>query len=72
MSTETCRKLAVAATEAGFLERTRSTAGTVLLRSTGVMEGVFGGVMRDLRRRIAALSAERPQIADLSAEGLQT
>lgn len=52
MSTETCRKLVVAAAEAGFLIREKSPYGTVLVRSTGVMERVFGGVIRDLRRRI--------------------
>ncbi len=52
MSTETCRKLAVAASEAGFLARSKSPHGTVLLRSTGVMEQVFGRVVRDLRGRI--------------------
>ncbi len=52
MSTETCRKLVVAASEAGFLERTRSAFGSVLVTTTGIMEQVFGGVMRDLRSRI--------------------
>ncbi len=52
MSTETCRKLVVASAEAGFLVREKSPYGTVLVRSTGVMEKVFGGVIRDLRRRI--------------------
>ena len=52
MSTETCRKLAVAASEAGFLTRTRSAFGSVLVTTTGVMEQIFGGVMRDLRTKI--------------------
>lgn len=52
MSTETCRKLAVAFAEAGYLDRSRSSYGTVLLRSTGALEQIFGGVLRDLRSRI--------------------
>lgn len=53
MSTETCRKLVMAAANGGFLERHRSPYGTVLVRSTGVMEQIFGTTIRDLRRRIA-------------------
>lgn len=56
MSTETCRKLIVAAASAGFLERMKSPWGTVLIRSTGVMEAVFGGVLRELRGRITKIS----------------
>ncbi|MFL9828673.1 hypothetical protein [Rhodoplanes sp. SY1] len=58
MSTETCRKLVVASAEAGFLERGRSPFGTILVSSTGVMEQVFGGVLRDLRRRLAAIVSD--------------
>lgn len=54
MSTETCRKLVVAAAAAGFLERRRSPHGPVLIRSTGVMEQVFGATLRDARSRIRA------------------
>lgn len=52
MSTETCRKIVVACAESGFLERKRSAYGTVLVTSNGRMEGVFGQVIRDLRKRI--------------------
>lgn len=59
MSTETCRKLVVAATDAGFLQRTRSPFGTVLVSSTGRMEQIFGAVLRDLRLRIVANEPKR-------------
>lgn len=52
MSSETCRKLIVASTEAGFLTRTRSAYGTVVVRSTGVMEQVFGRCLREMRERV--------------------
>ncbi|GGE24647.1 hypothetical protein GCM10011390_50100 [Aureimonas endophytica] len=57
MSTETCRKLTVDATQAGFLTRERSPYGAVLVGSTGVMERVFGGVIRDMRLKILASAA---------------
>src|SRR5262249_24716509 len=52
MSTETCRKVAVACAKAGFLQREESPYGMMLLRSNGVLEQVFGGCIRDLRHRI--------------------
>jgi hypothetical protein len=52
MSTETCRKVVVACGAAGFLVRERTPYGTILVRSTGVLERVFGECLRDLRRRI--------------------
>lgn len=55
MSAETSRSLAVAATEAGFMTRSAAKKGLVLVRSTGIMERVFGGVLRDLRLRIARI-----------------
>jgi hypothetical protein len=54
MSTETCRKVVVACTAAGFLIRERSPHGTMLLRSVGVLERVFAQCVRDLRERIEA------------------
>lgn len=54
MSTETCRKLIVAASQAGFLERRKSPHGTVIVGSNGIVERVFGGVLRDLRHRVQA------------------
>ena len=52
MSTETCRKIAVACANAGFLQREESPYGMMLVRSNGVLEQVFGGCIRDLRHRI--------------------
>jgi hypothetical protein len=52
MSTETCRKVAVACAKAGFLLREESPYGMMLLCSNGVLEQVFGGCIRDLRDRI--------------------
>jgi hypothetical protein len=49
MSTETARKLVVACSEAGFLDRVRTPFGTVVVRSTGTMERVYGICLRELR-----------------------
>ncbi|MBV8837499.1 MAG: hypothetical protein JO000_13240 [Alphaproteobacteria bacterium] len=49
MSTETCRKLVVAFTKAGFLERIRTPHGTVVIRSKGIVEDMFGSSIRRLR-----------------------
>ena len=49
MSTETCRKLVVAFTNAGFLERLRTPHGTVVIRSKGLVEEMFGASIRQLR-----------------------
>ena len=52
MSTETTRKLIIACQKAGFLDRRRTAFGTMVVSSTGVMEGVFGELIRELRFRI--------------------
>lgn len=52
MSTETCRKIVVACAEAGFLQREKSPYGTMLVRSTGELERIFGGCLSDLRGKI--------------------
>jgi hypothetical protein len=52
MSTETCRKVAVACAKAGFLQREESPYGMMLVCSNGVLEQVFGGCIRDLRHSI--------------------
>jgi hypothetical protein len=52
MSTETCRKVVVACEGAGFLVRDRSPHGTVLVRSTGILETLFGHCLRQLRGQI--------------------
>ncbi len=53
MSTETCRKLVVAAETAGFVARVRSPFGAVLVVSRGTMERVYGDVIREARREAA-------------------
>jgi len=55
MSTETCRKLVVASADPGFLSRSKSAFGSVLVQSTGIMEQVFGAVLRDLRLRVMGI-----------------
>lgn len=52
MSTETCRKVVVACAEAGFLERKRTAYGTMLVHTTGKLEDIFGGILRELRARV--------------------
>jgi hypothetical protein len=55
MSPETTRKLIVACTAAGFLDRHETVFGTMVVVSTGVMEGVFGQCMREMRDGIGRL-----------------
>lgn len=50
MSDETCRKLVVVADNAGFVERVKSPFGAVLVSSRGIMEQVYGAVIREARR----------------------
>jgi hypothetical protein len=52
MSTETCRKVVVAAGAAGFLTREKTPYGTMLISSCGVMERILGECVRDARRRL--------------------
>jgi hypothetical protein len=52
MSTETCRKVVMACSTAGFLARERTAYGTALIFSNGRIENVFGSCIRDLRRRL--------------------
>jgi hypothetical protein len=52
MSTETCRKVVVACADAGFLERSRTPYGTMLVTSNGKIEALFGELLQDLRKRI--------------------
>lgn len=49
MSTETCRKLVLACEKAGFLERTRSPYGAVLVQSSGVLEDIYASTIREAR-----------------------
>jgi hypothetical protein len=55
MSPETTRKLVVASTAAGFLNRRETVFGTMVVISTGVMEDVFGQCMREMRQKISQL-----------------
>lgn len=48
MSSETCRKLCVACEDAGFLARAKSPYGAMLVRSTGVMERIYGEHLQSL------------------------
>lgn len=52
MSAETCRKIVVACAEAGLLAREKSPYGTILVRSTGMLEQIFGAYLAGLRSRI--------------------
>lgn len=55
MSAETTRKLVVASQAAGFLTRRETVFGAFVVSSTGVMEEVFGGCLREMRLAIANL-----------------
>ena len=52
MSTETCRKVVVACTDAGFLAREKTPYGTVLVSSNGILETAFANSIRALRRQV--------------------
>jgi hypothetical protein len=58
MSAETCRKVVVACAEAGLLIRERTSYGTILIVSTGVLEATLGRCLRDARQRIAGIRLE--------------
>ncbi len=51
MSTETCRKVAVACGTAGFLNRERTPYGTILVSSRGDLERILGTCIRNARAR---------------------
>lgn len=55
MSAETTRKLVVASTKAGFLTRTNTIYGPVIVASTGIIERIFGVCLREMRLAITAL-----------------
>jgi hypothetical protein len=59
MSTETCRKVVVAAGTAGFLTREKTPYGTMLIASCGVLEGILGECVRDARRRLMGATDEK-------------
>ena len=51
MSPETCRKVILACAEAGFVARKKSAHDTMLVQSNGILEGIFGSCLRNLRRQ---------------------
>jgi hypothetical protein len=53
MSEETARKTLVACGSAGFLDRRNSVFRLVLVKSTGVMEAVYGACLRMIRVQIS-------------------
>lgn len=53
MSAESCRKVAVACSDAGFLERSKSPYGTYLLRSNGILERIYQDTLSEARQRIS-------------------
>ena len=53
MSSESCRKVVVACEAAGFVSRQKTPFGTTLIVSKGILEGIFGKYLRNLRRSIA-------------------
>lgn len=53
MSTETCRKVVVACSQAGFLARERTPYGTMLISSGGVLERTLSECIRNARHRLS-------------------
>ena len=58
MSTEQTRKVVLACEAAGFLDRRKTAFGTMVVRSTGALERIFGSHSRDLRHRIEAATSD--------------
>jgi hypothetical protein len=56
MSAETCRKVVVACADASLLLRERTSYGTILILSTGVLEETLGRCLREARQRVAGMS----------------
>jgi hypothetical protein len=55
MSSETSRKLILACQDAGFLSRRKTAYGSIVVKSSGIMERVFQTCIREMRLSIAAL-----------------
>ena len=53
MSTETSRRAAVTLDKAGFLERRKSPYQSMLVRSHGTLEDIFGAHIRHIRNAFA-------------------
>lgn len=58
MSAETCRRVVVACADAGLLLRERSSYGTMVIVSTGLIEEILGRCVREARQRIAKIRHE--------------
>jgi hypothetical protein len=56
MSAETCRKVVVACADVGLLLRERTSYGTMIIVSTGALENILGGCLREARQRVAGLA----------------
>ncbi len=54
MSTETCRKVVLACTSAGYLDRVRTPYGTMVIISKGALEQIFASCVRNARRQLEA------------------
>lgn len=52
MSAESCRKIIVACEAAGFVARERGPGGTVLIKSLGVLESLYGSCLRSLKHKL--------------------
>lgn len=66
MSDETTRKILIASGKAGFVTRERSVYRLMLVRSTGVMEDIYGKCLRMIRLGIeGAKEGQGAQVVDL-------
>jgi hypothetical protein len=55
MSSETCRRLVLAAEKAGFMSRSRSPYGAMLVYSRGILENLYGTELRSARHAATRL-----------------
>ena len=67
MSPETCRKMVVMLTDAGYLERWRSPYQSVLVRSTGALERIFALSLRHVRSALS-VGGRMPDTLDADDE----
>lgn len=55
MSAETCRRVVVACAEAGMLLREKTSYGTMVIASNGVLEDTLAGCVREARQRASSI-----------------
>jgi hypothetical protein len=55
MSAETCRRVVVACAEAGMLLREKTSYGTMVIASNGVLEDTLAGCVREARERASSI-----------------